>query len=423
MLFDNAQLILLYLEAYQATQNQGYAEIAREIIEYLTREMVHPVYGGFYSSQDADSEGVERSFFVWTPHEINNILGDMGNKFAEYYGVTRDGNFEGGYSVLHETSELTSAIEKEITWNEVKQLKHRLFLHREKRKKPMLNDNMIVAWNALTIHALTRASFILNEPMYLVPAEKATNFILNRLREDSGKLYRNFRDKVKSLAFAEDYALMIYALLELFSRSGKKIYLDEAIQLQAIYDKEFWDSENKGYFFSGSWQKDLSVREKPVISFSLPSANAVSLENLLRLYHYSGNDTYLDRAGKQVYFLIGWFQEHGYLSGDTLIALDMFHNKVTEIISFTASIEKESDSTEKYLRTTYLPQTVFLQVTVHTINDLKNLPLLKKRLNSKDYQDWIDGTTFICRNFICSLPLKTGTEIDQYLNDQLSFLK
>ncbi|MFX1286491.1 MAG: thioredoxin domain-containing protein [Promethearchaeota archaeon] len=250
MLYDNAQLILLYLEAYQATQNQGYAEIVREIIEYLNREMVHPEYGGFYSSQDADSEGIEGKFFVWTLDEIKNILGDKdGNKFSTYYGVTKDGNFENGYSVLHETPELSSAIQKDITWNEVKQLKYRLFSHREKREKPILNDNIIVAWNALTIHALTKASFILNEPTYLVSAEKAANFILTRLREDSGRLYRNFRDKVKSLAFAEDYALMIYALLELFSKSGKKIYLDEAIQLQTIYDKEFWDSDNNGYFF------------------------------------------------------------------------------------------------------------------------------------------------------------------------------
>ncbi|UCE14446.1 MAG: thioredoxin domain-containing protein, partial [Candidatus Heimdallarchaeota archaeon] len=179
MLYDNAQLILLYLEAYQATKRERYAEIAHEIIEYLQREMVDSDYGGFYSSQDADSEGIEGKFFVWTPNEIQTILGDeVGEKFTRYYGVTKDGNFEYGYSVLHETAELAKDKEKDTTWEEIKQLKRRLFLHREKREKPFLNDNIIVAWNALTIHALTRASFVLDEPDYITMAEKAASFIL-----------------------------------------------------------------------------------------------------------------------------------------------------------------------------------------------------------------------------------------------------
>ncbi len=419
MLYDNAQLILLYLEAYQVTQHQGYAEIAKETIEYLSREMIHPEYYGFYSSQDADSEGVEGKFFVWTPHEIINVLGEeVGNKFNSYYGVTEEGNFEDGYSILHETAKLTEAVGKDFTWDEIKQLKRKLFLHRDKREKPFLNDNLLVSWNALTIYALVKASYILDEPDYMDLAEKSISFILNQLREDSGRLYRNFRGKVKSFAFAEDYTLMIHALLELFSRSGKKTYLDDAIHLQNTLDKEFWDPVNYGYFFSGNWQEDIAVREKPVVTFSLPSANAVSLENLLRLYHYTGNEAYLQRAELQVNFLLGWFQEHGYLSGDTLIALDMYFHKPIEIITFDGSKANDPDSTEKYLRTTYLPQTVSINIKENTLNDLKHLPLLEQRLTSQDYHNWFDGTTFICRNFTCSLPLINGTEIDLYLNPQ-----
>lgn len=416
MLYDNAQLILLYLEVYQVTKRPRYAEIAREIIEYLIREMNHPKLGGFYSSQDADSEGIEGKFFVWKPEEIQKILGNDGKKFSTYYGVTKDGNFEDGYSILHETANLGKATTNDNSWKEIKQLKQKLFLHREKRMKPFLNDNIIVAWNALTIHALTKAAFILNEPKFLSSAEKAINFILERLRDKKGRLFRNFRGKVKSLAFAEDYALIIRALLEIFSISGKKIYLDEAIQLQIIYDKEFWDPENHGYFFIGSWQKDLTVREKPVVTFSLPSANAVSLENLLRLYHYSGDNTYLERAEKQINFLIGWFQENGYLSGDSLIALDLFLHKPIEVIYFDGSKDNGLDSTKKFLRTIFLPQSVSIHVKPSTLNNLRHLPLLKQRLNSQNYYEWFNGTTFICKNFTCSLPLKSGTEIDFYLN-------
>ena len=415
MLYDNAQLILLYLEAFQVTKRPRYAEIAHEIIEYLMREMTHLEYGGFYSSQDADSEGIEGKFFVWKPEEIQKVLGEDGRKFADLYGVTNDGNFEDGYSILHETANLSKVIEKDISWEEIKKLKRKLFLHREKRVKPFLNDNIIVAWNALTIFSLAKASFILNEPKYLSFAEKAINFILNQLRNGEGRLYRNFRERTKDLAFAEDYALIINSLLEIFSKSGRKTYLDEAIHLQEIYDKEFWDPDGFGYFFTGNWQKDIAVREKPVVTFSLPSANAVSLENLLRLYHYSGEDTYLERAEKQVQFLVGWFQENSYLSGDSLIALDMFLHKPIEVISFEKEKETDSDSPKKYLKSNYIPQIVSIHVRTNTLTELRDLPLLKQRLTSENYQDWFDGTTFICKNFTCSLPLKSGMEISHYL--------
>ncbi|MFX1505665.1 MAG: thioredoxin domain-containing protein [Promethearchaeota archaeon] len=415
MLYDNGQLILLYLEAYQITKRQRYAEIVHEIVEYLQREMTHPTQGGFYSSQDADSEGVEGKFFVWKPEEIQNVLGEEGERFTELYDVTDDGNFANGYSILHETANLGKIIENEKSWNEIKQLKRKLFLHREKRIKPFLNDNIIVAWNALTIYSLARASFVLNKPEYLSLAEKAVNFILEELRDTEGRLYRNFREITKDLAFAEDYALSIAALLELFSRSGRRRYLTEAIQLQALLDKEFWDVKNFGYFFVGSWQKDITVREKPVVTFSLPSANAVSLENLLRLFHYTGDETYLERAEKQVHFLFGWFEENSYLGGDSLIALDMFLHKPIEIIAFDGSKDEDSDSTKKFLCTTYIPHSISIFVNTMTLDDLRNLPLLEQRLNSQNYPEWFDGTTFICRDFTCSLPLRSGTEIDLYL--------
>ncbi|MFW9904954.1 MAG: thioredoxin domain-containing protein [Candidatus Thorarchaeota archaeon] len=415
MLYDNSQLILLYLEAYQVTKRHRYAEIVHEIVEYLLREMTHPRYGGFYSSQDADSEGVEGKFFIWKPEEIQKALDKEGKRFKEMYDVTEDGNFENGYSILHETANLGKINENENSWEEIKQLKRKLFLQREKRVKPFLNDNIIVAWNALTIYAFARASFVLNKPEYLSSAEKAVNFILDVLRDTKGRLYRNFCEKTKGLAFAEDFALIITALLEVFSRSGKRRYLTEAIQLQAIFDKEFWDAKNFGYFFVGKWQEDIAVREKPVVTFSLPSANAVSLENLLRLYHYTGKETYLERAEHQVHFLFGWFEENSYLGGDSLIALDMFFRKPIEIIIFGVPKNEDSESTEKFLRTTYIPHSVTIHINIKTLEDLRHLPLLKHRLKSQNYQEWFDGTTFICRNFTCSLPLKSGTEIDLYL--------
>lgn len=415
MLYDNAQLTVLYLEAFQITKNQGYADIAGEILEYLQREMLHENYGGFYSSQDADSEGEEGKFFVWTLNEIKKVLGkDDGEKFARYYGVTKGGNFEGGSSVLHETHELTQEIGEKTTWKEIQLLKQKLFSYRERREKPFLNDNIILSWNALTIYALAKASFILNENKYLKLAERAFLFIFDQMQESTTKkLYRTFRERAKTYAFAEDYALLIYALLETFAVTGNKNYLIKAEELQEILDNYFWDPINHGYFFSGTWQEDLSVREKPVVTFSLPSANSISLENLLRLYHYTGKGQYLDRADNQVAFLLGWYVEQEYYNGDTLIALDMYRSKPIEIISIGGNADPKPDSTTEYLQSNYLPHPVFLNITKENQSELQELPIIAQKMDS---QDLIAGSVFICKDLTCSIPLKNGTEINLYLS-------
>jgi uncharacterized protein YyaL (SSP411 family) len=251
MLYDNAQLLFLCLELFQATNNQGYADIAKEIIGYLKREMMDESNSCFYSSQDADSEGKEGEFFIWTPEELNSVLGvQKGLLFAKYYDVTKEGNFEHGKSILNETAALKSAIDRgKVTWEEITQLKQKLFKYREKRSKPFLNKNIIVSWNALVFQTLARSSFVLNDPEHLRTAEKGINFILKELKNpNNGRLYRNFCGESKVLAFSEDYALMIHALLELFAVSGKRKYLEEAIQLQTILDNDFWDESSNGYY-------------------------------------------------------------------------------------------------------------------------------------------------------------------------------
>ncbi|MFX0150013.1 MAG: thioredoxin domain-containing protein [Candidatus Hodarchaeota archaeon] len=420
MLYDNAQLLFLSLELFQATKNQGYADIAQELLDYLKKEMMDESNSCFYSSQDADSEGKEGEFFVWTPEEINSILGvEKGMLFSKYYDVTEGGNFERGKSILNETATLRSSIDNgEITWEEIIQLKQILFEYREKRPKPFLNKNIIVSWNALVFQALARASFVLNEPKHLERAEKGLNFILKNLKDPAtGRLYRNFHGKSKVLAFSEDYSLLIHALLEIFAVSGKRRYLEEAIQLQNILDTEFWDDKSNGYYLTGSWQDELSVREKPVVVFSIPSTNAICLENLLKLYHYTSNDFYLIRADSQAQFLASWEETQGYLNGDAFIALDLYINKPIEIISIIGKKPADIDSTEEYLRTNYLPQSVFLQVKETLIDELQDLPLLELRIISQNSKDWSSGTTFICKNFVCSVPLRNGTEIGYYLNE------
>ncbi len=418
MLYDNAQFILLYLEAYQATKIVRYAEIAKELIQYLEREMISP--GGLvYSSQDADSEGKEGTYFIWDQREIIEVLGkEEGPKFCQYFGVTSEGNFEEGKSVLHETSNLHEAFHQRlITRDDIKKLKEKLFFHRENREKPFLNDNAITSWNAITIFALTRASFILQEEKYLILAEKVMGSLQKALIDtNSGRLHRAFRGKAQGWAFSEDYILLIQAYLELFSNTGNHSYLKKGIKLQAILDEFFWDDQKCGYFFTSSSQTDTIVKEKPVITFSIPNANSVALDNLIRFYHYTGKQLFLERAYNQVKFLLGWFKEYGTLSGEALIALNLYKNKPIEVIVFEEKDVFPDDKIIDYLSTVYIPGNLYLNITKENFKELKTLPLVQDRLDSFEEYPFKEKTVFICKNLTCSVPMKNGTEIDLYLH-------
>ncbi|MFW9777823.1 MAG: thioredoxin domain-containing protein [Candidatus Heimdallarchaeota archaeon] len=421
MLYDNGQLINLYLEGFQATGKGKYAEIVTEVINYLFRDMRHPG-GAYYSSEDADSEGEEGRFYVWTGKEIRSILGkESGNKFCEYFGVKKGGNFEHGLSVLQATSELHKAEKEHDTKLEIQEMKEKLLSYRNRRERPFLNDNIILAWNALVIHALAKASYVLSNPDYLKKAKEASNFILSNLRnQETGLLYRTYREgQTKTEAFAEDYVLLIRALLEIFSVSGDYSFFKIANELQDILNANFWDKESFGYFFSAHDADAVGPREKPVVSFAVPSANAIALENLLKFYHFSGISSYLEQAEAQVEFLVGWAEDHGYLNGDALVALDSYRHKLLEITSFHNGEKDPSTSPEQYLRSIYLPPAVFLNITVKTLPKLRQLPLVGARIEAKEESDLFDGTIFICRDLTCSLPLKSLDEVDHYLSNEL----
>ncbi len=419
MLYDNAQLLLLYLEAYQLTDNMAYADIAKEIIAYLKREMISSDRL-FFSSQDADSEGREGAFFVWTEQKILEILGDKdGALFNRCFGVTPEGNFENGLSVLHETEDLHQAItEGKITWEKITQLKRKLFDQREKREKPFLNDNIILSWNAIAIHAFARASFVLGESELLSYAIDSLDSLISHLQDPStGRLHRTYRNEPRGWAFSEDYILLIQTILEIFGLTGKRKYLEMSLQFQDILDSYFWDESNYGYFFTGSWVTDTIVREKPVITFSIPNSNAVVVENLLKLYHYTGNPEFLRSADNQVAFLLGWFNEYETFNGEALLALSLWENKPIECIYFEGSELSESDPVLEYFQRTFVPSSLLLRVSKETFDELRDLPLVKDRVENQTDYPFSEATVFICKELTCSVPLKTGTEIDLYLKN------
>ncbi|HEX9423588.1 MAG TPA: thioredoxin domain-containing protein, partial [Pyrinomonadaceae bacterium] len=264
MLYDNALLASLYLHYYQVSRDEAARAGAEGILDYVVREMTDAT-GGFYSTQDADSEGVEGKFFVWSLDEIKQILGERdAGIFADYYNITSGGNFE-GENILNVTrglSEIAAAgrVTVEELSRTLEQSRKALFEAREKRVKPARDEKILTAWNGLMLASFAEAAAVLNRSDYLAVAKQNARFILNNLRRDR-LLLRTYKDgQAKLNAYLEDYAFFIDGLLTLFETTGELQWLEEARSLTATMIEEFWDDEEGGFFYTGRSHEDLIVR-------------------------------------------------------------------------------------------------------------------------------------------------------------------
>ncbi|MCX8117960.1 MAG: thioredoxin domain-containing protein [Desulfobacterota bacterium] len=304
MLYDNALLSRTYFEAFQATRREGFLRIGEEILDYVLREMKAPE-GGFFSTQDADSEGEEGKFYVWTRDEIKAILGrEEGTAFCAYYGVTPQGNFEGGRSVLHvshpleKVSELYSIPVEELEIL-LREGRKKLFLEREKRVRPGRDEKVLTSWNGLMISSLTDGFKLTGKASYLKAAEEAARFILEGgiSQETLMRVYNRGRWQVKG--YSEDYAFFIQALIDLYEATFDLKYLRQAYVLNERFLGQFWDEKEGGFFFTGSSNERLIARSKHPYDQAIPSPNAIGLTNLLRLGHLTGEGS-LKKKGEEI---------------------------------------------------------------------------------------------------------------------------
>jgi len=300
MLYDNALLAIAYLETYQATKNKKYADIAKEIFTYVLRDMTSPE-GGFYSAEDADSEGEEGKFYIWSPTEIKEVLGESdGEKFCKYYNITEEGNFEG----LNIPNLINSTIpdeDKEF----VELCRKKLFDHREKRVHPHKDDKILTAWNGLMIAALAIGGRVLGIEKYTLAAEKASEFIFSKLVRPDGRLLARYRDgEAAFLAYLDDYAFLIWALIELYETTYKPMYLKKAMELTNDMIKYFWDNKKGGLFIYGSDSEQLITRPKEIYDGAIPSGNSVAALNFLRLSRLTGQQE-LEEKAHQMFALFG----------------------------------------------------------------------------------------------------------------------
>lgn len=303
MLYDNALLSQLYFETYQATRKEKYRRIGEEILFYILREMSH-AEGGFYSAQDADSEGEEGKFYLWTKEEIKNILGEEREKlFSAYYGVTPRGNFERGKNILYITSSIEE-ISREFKLSpselkrSLKEAQKILFAERERRIRPHRDEKIITSWNGLMISGFVYGFIATEDRVYLQAAQKAARFILERMLMGTDLMRLFYHGRVQGEGFSEDYAFFIQALLDLYEATLEREYLIKAYELNEVMINRFWDNETGGFFFTDREVLPRVGRSKNPYDQVIPSPNSVAVMNLLRLGSLKKDDSMKKKSEK-----------------------------------------------------------------------------------------------------------------------------
>jgi uncharacterized protein YyaL (SSP411 family) len=304
MLYDQAMLAMAYSETYQATARVRHGQVAAEILTYVLRDMTSPE-GGFYTAEDADSEGVEGLFYVWTPQQVSKHLGkDLGDLFCRFYDIGHPGNFENGLSIPHvRMSSEEFAARENIKVSELEEnlqsARERLFSARERRIHPLKDDKVLTSWNGLMIAAMAKAFQALGDPAYVAAARRAVDFVRHTLKRPGPRLYRRYREgEVAYPGYLDDYGFFVWGLIELYEATFEIRYLEEALELNHAMIDLFWDGDEGGFFYSGKENEVLIKPSKEIYDGAIPSTNSVAVLNLLRLGRITG-DGKLERMAKQ----------------------------------------------------------------------------------------------------------------------------
>lgn len=413
MLYDNALLMDAYLEAYLVTKKPFYKTVVGDIATYLLRDMMSP-QGAFYSAEDADSEGEEGRFYTWDKAEILKILGkDEGDLFCNFYGVTSEGNFE-GRNILHiplRTPEFAAKhlLDEELVVEALADCKNKLLNTRARRERPLRDDKILSSWNGLAIHSFARAGISLSEPRYSEAALQAARFIKKHLWVN-GTLFRRYRDNdARFSAGLEEYAYMIRAALTLFEAGEGSEWLQWALEMNALLEKNF-KSENGAYFQSDGEDSRILLRKIHYSDGAEPSGNAMQCENLLRLYQITFEEKHL-RAAEDIFKAVKKFSDN-YPPGYTYHLMNLMRyyqkNAPTFIVAFRD--DKEEAFIKKLLVNEYIP---FKAVVFKRLNDkmlLEGAPLLKL------YSPIGEKTAlYICHRGACERPLIEREEMEEYV--------
>lgn len=402
MLYDNALLVIAYLEAYEITKNPLYKDISIKSLEYVFRELTSNE-GGFYCAQDADSEGEEGKYYVFTPDEIKIILGEEdGNYFNEYYDINDEGNFEGkSIPNLIKNSNYNKKDEK------IDVLAQNILDYRNERYSLHKDDKILTSWNGLMIAALSKAYKVLEDEKYLEYAKKAIDFIYNNLVDSKGRLFARYREKeAKYKAILDDYAFLTYGLIELYESSYEILYLKKAIDLTEAMIDLFFDEKNAGFFLYGKDSEKLIARPKELFDGAIPSGNSVAAYNLIRLARITGKSLFEEISKDVLDYIAGSIISEEINHSFFLIASSFALNKTKELIC----VIKDESEKEKIKDTLSDMQAFNLTVIIkneENSSELEELIPYTKDYTLKDNK----ATYYLCEGNSCFPPTNNLNEI------------
>jgi uncharacterized protein YyaL (SSP411 family) len=406
MLYDNAGLIRTYARAWQVTRSERYREVVERTVGWLTREMRDP-FGGFFSSLDADSEGEEGKFYVWTIDEVRDVLGTDADAAIERWGLTEQGNFEGKNIPVDAKALGSSELEESM--------RARLLARREERVRPGADTKVLAGWNALTASALAQAGAASGREDWVEIAREIMRFILGDMRVD-GRLMRTYRTRddgtkgdVRVLGYAEDYAMTLEACLALFEATGEGGWLDEARWAADESIRLFWDEDSGGFFTTGIDAPELVTRPKDHFDNAIPAANSVFAVELQRLALITGDERYERSALAPIRALIEVIPRSPQGFGHLLAAVDLYTGNPAEVV-IVGGDEADRRALLDVTREGFHPNSVLISPSDESTIASSALPVLEGRLGRRE------ATAFVCHRGVCELPVTTADA----LRDQLT---
>ena len=406
MLYDNALLVPVYAEAYQATGDPNYARVVRETLDYVLREMTQP-QGGFYSTQDADSEGIEGKFFVWSEAEIVHVLGEADAHVFNYcYDVTERGNWE-EQNILNRPKTATQAaavlkVPEEELEQTLARCRAKLFEVRSRRITPGRDDKVLVSWNGMMLSAFAIGAQVLDDKRYLQAACEAADFLLSTLLAENGSLRHSFKDgQARFNGFLDDYACLIDGLVDVYQASFEPGYLESAIALAEKMRELFEDSQEEGFFYTPADHEQLIARNKDNHDGSTPSGNSMAATALLRLGRLCGRRDFEEKGLRTLDYLSGVISEMPTASGQALLALDFLLGPTREIAIVDGANADENNDVLRALHRRFMPNKVIAR---RTTSDATISPAIDPLLKGKTSRAG-KTTIYICEHGTCGLPV------------------
>lgn len=417
MLYDNALLVPAYLEAWQITGDSEYRRAVTETLDYVLNEMTS-AEGGFYSTQDADTEGEEGKFFVWSQQEVEDLLGaEESRLFKAAYDVSANGNWEGKNILNRPMSFIDVAVELEVSVEELNESldrsRQKLLEARSTRVKPGRDEKILVAWNGLMLSAMAKAGFAFDEQRYIKVAEKSARFIVENMCDNTGRLLHSFKDGVARFqAYVDDYACLIDGLVEVFQSTGDEYYLQHAVRLAEEMTENFWDAENGGFFYTANDHESLIARTKDIQDNAVPSGNGMAATALLKLGRLVGREELIETARKTLDAFSSFIVEHPRAAGQSLLGLDDLLGPQTELVVISGGNPGSSPFSD-LLRRSFVPRSIRMLYSGLPKAELTEHLIAGRQNNTSS------AVVYVCSQGECNVPATTVEQLEQQLSSLL----